>query len=53
MDCMVKMVKFPSKTQQVLNSHLIIVVGKTVTVKNLNKPAIVKFSLKERLTEVS
>ena len=49
MDCMVKMVKFPSKNQQVLNSHLITVVRKTVTVKNLNKPAILKLFFKRKV----
>ena len=51
MDCMVKTIKFPSKNQQVLNSSLATAVGKTVTVKNLNKPEILKLFLKSKVKD--
>lgn len=51
MDCIVKTVKFPSKNQQVLNSSLIITTGKTVTVKNLNQPEILKLFLESMVKE--
>ena len=50
---MVNMVRFPSRNQQVLSSSLIITIGKTSTVKNLNKSEIVISRVNQRLISIS